>query len=563
MSDPFLSTSIPNNTYKVAHDESTTAPLTPHTPPLFVDPIVPPSYPLSPSSKGFFARHKTYTAFLLVIVTAIFFFTLYSKPKEDQVTYTVTSSPLKQFVKVSGQVKASHDANLSFQTNGSVSFVGVKTGDVVTQGKVLVTLSAGDAQASLLQAQANLSSAQAVLAQLRQGARKEEVAYKEQVLENAKNSLSESYNALPDAIQNVDATTADVVKNKFSSLFVVNNGKYILSFSSCDQRLQRDIEEKRTSLEDTLATFQKKSSVITAISSTKAIDTAFEDAYQSALLTNDLVSSLSNLLLLSCSLSNTSLDTYRMTLSSVKSSMTALFSDITIKRSALNTAKNAFNQATKDLELTKAGTDPYKIQAQRAQVEQAQAQVTQARTNLDKTILRAPFGGVISNVDVSIGETVSLGKVAVSMLSVDGLEIEAKVPEVDIVKVKVGAVVDVTLDAYGPAVTFPATIVRINPTATIEGTVPVYKVIVTFTQKDERVKQGMTANLTIVTEDKQDVVTLPARFIRLITPTQGEVIVLENGVSTKKAITLGIRGSQGEFEIKSGLLEGDEVLPLP
>jgi HlyD family secretion protein len=519
--------------------------------------------PASEVSPSFLSRHKTYVAFLFVVVSAIVFYALFSRPQVDQETYTVTSGPIKQYVRVSGQVEASNDANLSFQTSGAVSFVGVKTGDKVDQGKVLMTLEAGDAQSSLLQAQANLSSTQAVLAQLRQGARKEELAYKEQLVENAKNSLAEAYNTLPDAIQNVDSSTADVVKNKFSALFITNNSKYLLSFSSCDQRLQSDIEEKRTALETTLADFQKKSSVITAISSTENIDATFEQAYQAALLTNDLVNSVSNLLLLSCSLSNTSLNAHRATLSGVKATMTALFSDITVKRSLLLSSKNALNQSKRDLELTKAGTDPYKIQAQRAAVEQAQAQVSQAKTNLNKTILTAPFSGVISSVNATVGETLSVGKVAVSMLSVEGLQIEAKVPEVDIVKVKVGSIVEVTLDAYGQALKFPATITRINPTATTEGSVPIYKVIVTFTGTDERIKEGMTTNVNIVTEDKPNVVLLPSQYVRTITSTKGQVTVIKEGQSIPKTITIGIRGSDGLLEIKDGLFEGEEIVPFP
>ena len=559
MSDPFFSTSIPNNSL---HTENTSSEVnTPPLPatPIFVDPTTAPSL----SSSGFFVRHKTYTAFLFVIVSAIALFSLYSQPKIEEETHMVTSGPIKQYVKVSGRVQATNDANLLFQTAGVVAFVGVKKGDKVEQGKVLVTLSAGGVQASVLQAQANLVSAQAALTQLLQSAKKEEITYKQQTLENTKISLSDVYNTLPDVIQKVDSITADVVKNKFSSLFTVNDGRQLLSFSSCDQRLQQEIEIKRTDLEDTLADFQKKSSTITAISSQNAIDIAFEQGYQSALRTNDLVSSLSRLLLLPCSISNTSLDSYRTTLFEVKTSMTMLFSDITIKRSALITSKNAVNQATRDLELTKAGTDPYKIQAQRASVAQAEAQVTQARSNLSKTILSAPFSGVISSVDVSVGETVSLGKIAVSVLSVDGLEIEAKVPEIDIVKIKVGSPVEVTLDAYGASVIFPATISRINPTATTEGAVPVYKVIVTFIGKDERIKQGMSANVSVITEDKSNVILLPARYIRVMTPVQGEVVVLEEGSRVKKLISLGLRGSQGEFEIKGGLFEGDKILPLP
>lgn len=511
----------------------------------------------------FLVRHKTYIALLFVIASAIVFFMLFSKPKNEAVTYAVTSGPLKHYVKVSGQVQAATDANLSFQTNGAVAFVGVKKGDKVEQGKVLVTLSAGDAQASLLKTQANLASAQAALNQLQQGAQREEIAYKEQVLENTKRTLFESYGDLPDVIQNIDAVTADSIKNKFSPLFTNSNGKYLLSFSSCDQRLQRDIEVKRTELESTLADFQTKSSVITAISSKEAIDTAFEQGYQAAILTNNLVSSVSGLLLLSCSLSNTSLDGYRTTLSSVKSSMTALFSSITIKRSTLTSYKNAFKQATYDLELSQAKTDPYKMQTKRANVELLQTQVTQAKSHLSKTILKAPFGGVISNVAVSVGEDVNQEKVAVSMLSIDGLEIEAKVPEVDIVKIKVGATVEVTLDAYGTDAVFPATVTSISSATTTKGTGTFYKVMVTFIGKDELIKQGMKANVNIVTEDKHNVISLPARYVRVISTEKGEILVLQNGARVSKTVTIGIRGSEGELEIRSGLMEGEKVLMLP
>ncbi len=508
----------------------------------------------------FFSRHKTYTTFLFVMVVAIVFFFLFSTPKNEKETYTVALDSIKQYVRVSGQVAASQDANLSFQTTGAVSFVGVKPGDSVSQGKVLATLSAGDAQANLLQAQANLSNMQAVLEQLKQGPRKEELALKEQVQENAKNSLDQAYVALPDAIQNVDAITADVVKNKFASFFTMSNGEYSLSFASCNQRLQGDIEKKRTALEATLADFQTKSSLITTLSSAQTVDQTFELSYRAALATNDLVNEISNLLLLPCSVSNTGLDGFRTTLSTVKTTMTTLFSDIATKRSALITAKNTYNQATRDLELTKAGTDPYKIKSQAALVSQAEAQVAQAKSGLAKTMIVAPFPGTISNVDLSVGETVTVGKTVISMLASDGFEIEAKVPEVDIVKVKVGAQVDITLDAYGKDVIFPGTVTRINPTATTEGTVPVYKVIITFVGHDDRVRQGMTANVNIITDTKASVIAIPARFIQVITSERGKAVVLAKGKETVRDIGLGIRGSGGVIEVMSGLFVGDVIV---
>lgn len=512
------------------------------------------------SSIRFFAHHKTYTAFLFIMVTFIVFYFIFSTPKATGETITVTLGPLKQYVKVSGQVASSKDANLSFQTVGTVAFVGVKIGDSVPQGKVLATLSGGDAQVALLQAKANLSNAEAVLAQLEQGPRKEELAIKEQYVDNAKSSLEQAYAALPDAIQNVDAVTADVVKNKFSPLFSFSNGTYQIAFSSCDQRLQGEIETRRNLLEDSLAEFQKRSSVISTLSSVQNIDATFELAYRSAIATNELVNALSGLLLASCSTNNSSLDAYRVTLSTVKTTMTALFSDITAKRSALIVAKNTFSQVSRDLELTKAGNDPYKIKAQAAVVAQAEAQVASAQSGLAKTMIVAPFSGVISNIDLSLGETVSAGKTVVSMLATEGYEVEAKVPEVDIVKIKVGAPVDVTLDAYGKDIIFPATITRINPTATTEGTVPVYKVIVTFTGKDDRIKQGMTANVQIVTETKSKVVIVPARFVKVVTSEKGTVTILNQGKEELREVGLGIRGADGLIEITSGLIGGEELL---
>lgn len=508
----------------------------------------------------FFINHKTYTAFLLVMTTVIAVYVAMSKPTINNETTKVTLGTIKQFVTVSGQVASSKDANLSFQTTGSVAFVGVQPGDRVEQGKVLATLVAGDAQANLLQAQATLSNTEAVLAQLQQGPRVEELAVKEQAVENAKSSLDQTYTALPDAIQNVDAVTADVVKNKFAPLFVYSGGVYHLAFSSCDQRLQGEIEAKRTALEDILAAFQKRSTVISAISSTSNVDATFEMAYRAAVATNDLVNGVSSILLSSCSSSNTSLDPYRITLSVVKTTMTSLFSDITAKRSALITAKNVFNQSSRDLDFIKAGTDPYKIKAQAAVVAQAEAQVASARSGLAKTMINAPFSGVISNIDLSVGETVSLGKTVISMLATDGYEVEAKVPEIDIVKIKVGALVDVTLDAYGKDIIFPATVTRINPTATTEGTVPVYKIIVTFIGKDDRIKQGMTANVHVVTESKSNIIAVPARFIKVISSEKGLAKILVNGKSQDRDVLLGIRGSAGLLEIVSGLVGGEELI---
>jgi RND family efflux transporter MFP subunit len=496
--------------------------------------------------------------FAVLIVGAIFYGI--SKHKDTKESYTVTRGNFKQYVHVSGSVEASKDATLSFQSSGTVSKVLVKTGDTVKQGDVLVKMSSLDQEASLLSAKASLDNAQITLDQLKEGPRKEEIAIKQQAYDNAKSSLDQTYLVIPDVIRNVDATTADVLKNKLAPLFTNQNGRYTLSFSSCDQLLQSTVEQTRTDIENTLALYQQKSSTITAISSREAIDAAVEDGYNATILTNSLINLVSNILLAPCSTQNATLDTYRTTLTTVRTTMNTLFTDISTKRSTLTTAKNAYSQSLRDLELVKAGTDPYKIRAQAALVSQAQANVLQAEQSLAKTRITAPFSGSIGEVDIMEGETASVGKAAITMIAGDAFEIEAKVPEIDIVKVTTGSDVEVTLDAYGKGVVFNAIVTRISPTATTEGTVPMYKVVITFKDQDPRIKSGMTANVDIITENRTSVLAVPARFVTLVNGNTGSVTVLRNGRYVTQDIEVGARSSDGAIEVLQGLLEGDVIL---
>jgi HlyD family secretion protein len=147
------------------------------------------------------------------------------------------------------------------------------------------------------------------------------------------------------------------------------------------------------------------------------------------------------------------------------------------------------------------------------------------------------------------------------MLAVDSFEIEAKIPEIDIVKIVLGRNVNVTLDAYGTGVVFPATVTRINPTATTEGTVPVYKIVITFVGKDARIKSGMTANVTVLTQNKSGVYAVPARFITVLDEAHGKASVMVNKKEVVKPVALGIRGDDGLIEVVSGLTEGDILVP--
>lgn len=497
---------------------------------------------------------------ILVGVVAVFVAYKIAFPSGDQSEdYTVKTGPLSQVVKLTGTVKSSKDASLSFQSAGQVAFVGVNVGDDVTQGKVLATLSSADLQAVVLQSQASLENAQVTLDQLMQGAREEEIAIKQQAYDNAKNSLDQTYISIPDGVKNVDAVTSDVVKNKLSSMFIYNGTSYVLSFSSCDQKLQNQIEVARTNIESSLSNFQSKSGQISVISPKDDIDKAFDDAYNQTVLVNDLVSKVSSLIYSSCSITSTSLDSIRSNVSLAKTSMSTLFSDISSKRISLTSAKNTYNQTKRELDLIKAGSDPFVIRQKQALVSQAEASLMQAKANLGKTIIYAPFSGTISMISINKGETVSQGKEVIKILAKNAYQVEVKVPEVDIVKVKMGNDVNITLDSYGKSVVFKARVTEVSPEAQMEGNVPVYKVVVTFNETDGRIISGMTANVSIITENIKNTISIPSRFVKVNEEGRAFVLVKDKETTNEREVILGIRGEGGLVEIKSGLLDGEII----
>jgi multidrug efflux pump subunit AcrA (membrane-fusion protein) len=89
-----------------------------------------------------------------------------------------------------------------------------------------------------------------------------------------------------------------------------------------------------------------------------------------------------------------------------------------------------------------------------------------------------------------------------------------------------------------------------------------YKVIITFTGTDERIKQGMTANVHIITENKQNTLLVPARFVVFSSSKEGVVTVLKNGRPEEKTITVGARGADGQIEVLAGVAT-DDVLVAP
>ncbi len=227
----------------------------------------------------------------------------------------------------------------------------------------------------------------------------------------------------------------------------------------------------------------------------------------------------------------------------------------TINDTALRQAQASFDNAQTALAQAQKNVDTSTRTAQAA-LDNAKLGVQQAQRNLDKASLYAPFDGVISAVNYSVGDTAG-SSTAVSLVDMSNLQVKVVIAEVDVASIKVGDTAQMTLDAL-QGKTYQAKVTNIGPVGTVTQGVVNYPVTVAVTNADASIDPGMTANLAVVVDQRQNVLTIPLRAVR----TQGNqkiVTVLYKGQQITVPVGTGLQNDTS-VEITNGLQEGDTVV---
>jgi len=129
--------------------------------------------------------------------------------------------------------------------------------------------------------------------------------------------------------------------------------------------------------------------------------------------------------------------------------------------------------------------------------------------------------------------------------------------EVDLPNLKVGQPVQITLDAL-PSVTLNGTVTQVAPAGTITQGVVNYPVTISIDNPPDTVKSGMTASLSVITHQKDNVLMVPNRAIRTL-GRQKIATVLFEGQQLQVPVSTGMNNDT-MTEVTSGLKEGDVVL---
>jgi len=224
------------------------------------------------------------------------------------------------------------------------------------------------------------------------------------------------------------------------------------------------------------------------------------------------------------------------------------------------------------------------LEASKAQVEQARAALQVSETSLQYTKIISPVDGMVISRNVDVGQTVAASFTTPTLFNIaqdlSKMQIYTSVDEADIGKIKKDQTVEFTVDAYPEKIFKGRVSVIRNAPITVQNVVT-YDVIVLVPNPDKILKPGMTANVSIITDEKNNVLSVPNAALRFRPPEKANaaktlsqkspartgpdrkgpaVWRLENNKPKRISITLGISDGSNT-EVASGELKaGDEVI---
>ena len=543
-------------------------------------------------------RTTTYILILIVLVGSVGGFVWY-KNQEPEPQFTAAAAARKeivQTVEATGSVASTDDLKLSFKSSGRIGKIAVKIGDAVIGGQVLATISDPVLNSEVQRARARLSAAQADLDKLRAGATTEQISVKRQQVEKAKSDLSSAQIDIENT-RISESTTRQIyidtaLQDLSNAFFVVRFAADTVYDAVLDPGAQISFQTTNTAA---LQTAGVKHDI--ALNEADAAHD-LKDIAAASLATNDVLSALekmrsalentSQLLdnglttlvgaIVTSNYPQTTIDGFKTSFNtratavttsktSVQSSITNLTSGLQTLKSAVDAAvsaeektRQALKLAEAELTLTQAAAEPYEIRQQDAVIAQAQADLTAAESKLIDTSVAAPIAGVITAIDKEIGEVTSPNETIIRMIGNSVLIIDVDIPEADINKVSISDPADITLDAFGVDKHFRGSITFIEPSERIIQDVVYYRVTIQFDEASTEVKPGMTADVTLDTDRRTNVVAIPFRSVALMPDGSKTVRLLINGSPVTTSVVTGLRGDDGDVEIVSGIVEGDLVI---
>lgn len=432
-----------------------------------------------------------------------------SKQDITQLTVPVEAKSVTVRINASGKVQPVQSVNVSPKSPGLLAELDVEQGQTVEKGQVIARMDNSEIKMRILQYQASLDQARAQLAESRAGSRPEDIA----------------------------AARARVAQAE-AQLAVVRAGNR-----------SQEIEQAQAQVDSALA----------QVELTQARVKRYQELAASGAISQD------------------SLEQYVSEDRRAKASLEEARRRLSLQKSGnrneeIRRQEAAVAQEREALRKLQNGSRPEEIARLRAAVAAAEAQLKQQQVQLADTIIRAPFSGIVTQRYATLGGYVSpaisassdASATSTSIVAVArGLEVLAKVPEVDIPQIKAGQKVEIVVDAY-PDEVFDGRVRLVSPEAVVEQNVTSFQVRVSIDSGKEKLRSGMNVNnVTFIGDTIENALLMPQEAI---VTQQGKTGVMVPDAQNKpqfRPVTIGTN-IDNQIQVLEGLKAGDRVfIDLP
>jgi HlyD family secretion protein len=446
---------------------------------------------------------------VVVGATTTYTFVNQDTRKEDitQLTVPVEAKNVTLRIAASGKVVPVQTVNISPKNPGTLKQLYVEQGDRVQAGQIIARMDSADIQARIQQFSASLAQSQAQLAEAQAGSRPQEIDQSKARLSQAQAQLAQAQAGnRPQEIAQAQALVDAAQAKANYSSEQIKRYQYLYQQGAVKKQELDQFISEDKSAKANLVEAQKRLSLQQAGSRSE---------------------------------------------------------EIAQKKASVEEAKA-------QLRLLENGTRPEIIAQRKAGVASAQAQLKAEQVNLDETIIRAPFAGIVTQKYANIGAFVTPTTSASSSASATsssivavarGLEVLAQVPEADIGRIKQGQPVEIVADAY-PDQVFKGRVRLISPEAVVEQGVTSFQIRVALDTGADKLRSGLNVDLTFLGDRLSNALVLPT--VAIVTE-KGQTGVLIPDAKNKPQFREVTIGSQikDQTQILEGVKVGDRVFINP
>jgi HlyD family secretion protein len=433
-----------------------------------------------------------------------------NKPLDiSKLTVPVEAKSVTVRITASGKVQPVESVNISPKSPGLLAGLNVEQGDTIKQGQIIARMDNSEIKMRILQYKANLDQAKAQLADSEAGSRPEEIAQGKARVDQAQAQLAIIRDG--NRLQEIQQAQAQV-----------DSAKASVALTQSRVKRYQDLAKDGAISQDSLEQYVSENSKAKA---------NLEEAQR-------------RLSLLKVGNRNQDIQ----------------------KQAAI------VNQEKEGLRKLENGNRPQEIAKLKAAVASAEAQLKQQQVQLEDTIIRAPFSGIVTQRYATVGAYVSPAISASSDASATstsivalakGLEVLAKVPEVDIPQIKQGQKVEIAIDAY-PDEVFQGRVRLIAPEAVVEQNVTSFQVRVAIDKAANKLRSGMNVSeVTFIGNNIQNALLIPQELIVTQKGKTGVWLLGEKNKPQFKLVTIGAN-IDNQIQVLEGLKAGDRIfIDLP